>query len=586
MEISKRQGIALLIVSALVLAFISGVSLPSSDGPAGSIDPWVYTGLIMDYRQIMDRFGATYYAARIGHIIPAQLFDLWFGVEVGPRALKIASLWGASAVAAVWAFRSFNSLAVGVFSAILVTATPWLANHDLGDHYDLTTTMYLTIALLISFWPSPPSRARFALAGCFLGLAAHTNAFTLYVYTLALPSIAFVSFSSSNSDRKRLTAVAGFFLFGFLASFVTLELILKLLHDSWGSKGNAGLGVVWWLLSTGAIRNWEVTPSEALAAQSYGFLVPALVGLLSMGICFITTRRTSSDSINRRSVAITVALAWAAILSSAGYLLLAVITRAGILGLSYYQIYLFPSALLAAVSLVWFITSRHTRGTFMVATASAGVILTWFTARSTFTELYGRFLEPTAFGVIAVVLIAICWLVTYSKLQVGSMVLSTVSSVLLLLLPLASVKYGECSGSCVVNRRNLRLSVQEFTMTVNEVSPAKNGRLGFWYDHRSLFANSLQSAFLWGHSRLDPGIDAGAINEENILSYFESNPAGIFVFDSSEDVVDDVTRVFTGVSPKNGRRIDVIQRGTFGVGVGRFYYSFLSLSARTALRVE
>jgi hypothetical protein len=54
------------------------------------LDPYVYTGYIHNFQDLMARYGVTYYGVRFGLIVPAQWFAQLFGPEGGYFALRYA----------------------------------------------------------------------------------------------------------------------------------------------------------------------------------------------------------------------------------------------------------------------------------------------------------------------------------------------------------------------------------------------------------------------------------------------------------------------------------------------------------------
>ena len=75
--------LVLLALPALSLATYGYILFQS-----GYIDPWVYTGLIYKYDEVVDRLGPTYYAARIAHIFPDAFLEHLLGDQAGFYAYR------------------------------------------------------------------------------------------------------------------------------------------------------------------------------------------------------------------------------------------------------------------------------------------------------------------------------------------------------------------------------------------------------------------------------------------------------------------------------------------------------------------
>ena len=52
------------------------------------IDPYVYTGYIHNFTDLVDRYGLTYYSVRFGLILPARALVALFGAEDGYLVLR------------------------------------------------------------------------------------------------------------------------------------------------------------------------------------------------------------------------------------------------------------------------------------------------------------------------------------------------------------------------------------------------------------------------------------------------------------------------------------------------------------------
>jgi hypothetical protein len=122
------------------------LTIPNVINQNGMIDPFVYTGFIHSYRELLVRFGRTYYSTRIAFIDPARALLFLFGDSAGYVLLRFVAL--AVALGSLWSIaRRYYGSHVAAFCLVLFALHPVLVRSLLWDHVEFATA-YLLIPLV------------------------------------------------------------------------------------------------------------------------------------------------------------------------------------------------------------------------------------------------------------------------------------------------------------------------------------------------------------------------------------------------------------------------------------------------------
>jgi hypothetical protein len=172
--------------------------------PSGTIDPWLYTALFVNFDQFYEHFRSTYYASRLPWIVPGRIAHEALSVETAYWVLHVAAFAGG--VAALFILvRRFLGLAPATVGAATLALTPMYWNAQYWDYIDGVVTTYLLIGLCFGL-PVATGRLRAAslvAAGFFFAAAATTNVFAGLV-ALIYP-ILYVFVQPATGLRRRLT---------------------------------------------------------------------------------------------------------------------------------------------------------------------------------------------------------------------------------------------------------------------------------------------------------------------------------------------------------------------------------------------
>jgi hypothetical protein len=201
--------------------------------PSGTIDPWLYTALFVNFDQFYDHFGTSYYASRLPWIVPGRIAYGVFSADVAYWVLHALSFVGG--VAAIYLLvRRYVGVAPAVVGAATLALTPMYWNAQYWDYIDGITLTYLLAGLCFGL-PLATGRIRaisLAAAGFFFAAAVTTNLFVALI-ALIYP-IAYVFVQPAVGLRQRLTLA-----FADLAALLVGGAAL-LVAIGWHARANGG----------------------------------------------------------------------------------------------------------------------------------------------------------------------------------------------------------------------------------------------------------------------------------------------------------------------------------------------------------
>jgi hypothetical protein len=146
--------------------------------PNGTVDPWLYTALWVNFDQINAYFGTTYYASRLPWIVPGRIVYGVLPVDAAYWVLHGLTFSGGVA-ALFFLVRRHLGLAAAVVGAATLALTPMYWNAQYWDYIDGVTLTYLLAGLCFGL-PLATGRRRpvsLAAAGVFFAAAVTTNLF-------------------------------------------------------------------------------------------------------------------------------------------------------------------------------------------------------------------------------------------------------------------------------------------------------------------------------------------------------------------------------------------------------------------------
>lgn len=458
----------------------------------GLLDPYVYTSLIHDYANVMDRYGATYYAERIAHIFPAAFLESHLGVRTGYLAYHTLLLALAALTTHGFATAAFSHR-VGLLGVFVVTLTPWLFFSLLSDHYDGAAGVYLLVAQLLSVAPVARPGLAHAAAGTALALAANINLFPFLVFGTTFPGWLLVHGHRGWRSCGRLAA-GGLGLFALTT--LAIVLALRVTHPAWhaASPTMAMVRLLW----AGRGSDWFHSFGEVVAAEGYYFLAGAFAALLLAILTCVPPRPSPQE--RRLAIAAIVNSTAVLALFAAGHL----VFRLGALGLHYYVVYFFPSFVMTSVC-IWGAAERvlaPAASARMVATAGLATGVLWFALRGPLLEQFDR-VNAAGSLVLAAATVALAGTLAIRRRPRAAAVTAAAACLAAAYWPF-QVKAIADARDPSTDGWDLKMGVIALVDTVQRLSPVSEGRVGFWYPNAAMNLHSVQAGFLWASSRIAP----------------------------------------------------------------------------------
>jgi hypothetical protein len=276
----------LFVFSTLVLiSALHWFSLPQTRMQIGTIDPYLYTSLSLDYKEMLGRFGTTYYASRVAAIFPMALFYKIFGPEQGFILLRIL-------VSTLTGFGFFHCLKTywnwqpSLFLSGFLIISPWLTRELAWDYITGISVCYLVCGFAFiqaskkCFFP--------LLAGIFLASAINTN-FAAIPYVFSFLICLFLTKTIKKENSLHIILLS---FFGFITFYVSVGLFMWLKYPVWGPCFEwKSIETTLWLLK-GGFERWHRPIWEHLNAGSYYIFTPFLV--LS-ALIFISHNQKNKD---------------------------------------------------------------------------------------------------------------------------------------------------------------------------------------------------------------------------------------------------------------------------------------------------
>jgi hypothetical protein len=252
--------------------------------PSGTVDPWLYTALFVNFDQIYAYFGTTYYVSRLPWIVPGRIVHGVLPVDAAYWVLH--GLMYAGGVAALFFLvRRHLGLAAGVIGAATLALSPLYWNAQYWDYIDGVSLTYLAAGLCFGLPLTNGVRraASVGVGGFFLAAAVTTNLFVALV-AMTYP-IAYVFVQPAKGLRQRFV-LALKDVVAFLLGAATLLVALGL-H----SRTNGGSFVFFQpqvdVIRSGIIDDYKIPGYEWLRSEPRllvpGFLVVVGTPLLALG---------------------------------------------------------------------------------------------------------------------------------------------------------------------------------------------------------------------------------------------------------------------------------------------------------------
>ena len=467
----------------------------------GFLDPYVYTGYIHDFKDLLARYGLTYYSVRFGMIVPAQ----WFIQLLGPEGGYFAFRYVLALIAGIplyYMVKRHFSQPVAILAVAGMLTSPYFARALLWDYPDAAGVPFLTGAICLFLLGQSPSLWRDALAGCCTAMAVNSNFFE--VALIGIFGVIWLSFSLlfRRPLKELLKRVAGVALGGFIIFFLGCVYY-------WHAIGRptnifaVTLGMMSSLASGGA-RQWR-TAGLGWVAKQIHVLMPIFLAVC----CLLVSRwrRMTFTSWVVVSFGLTV---------TGFYYVEQFLLGSDILQLFYYFSYLLPAVFLM-LAFLWQTLWERTR---LGPTAFVGLGLAALLG-PLIPAIWGGWTPPNltvsqwlALGVLSAVVVFLAareW--RWPAVQDTLPWLALVMLGSIFTTGLANYTGLVRTGS---SAKNVEMDVYRTALQFMHVVPKvaeRPGGIMFWYNNRvGNSINSIQSTYLWGYSKInanppeDPGL--------------------------------------------------------------------------------
>lgn len=467
----------------------------------GFLDPYVYTGYIHDFKELLARYGLTYYSVRFGMIAPARWFTELFGPEAGYLTFRyvLASIAG---MPLYYMVKRRFSRPVAVLTVVALLTSPYFARAVLWDYPDAAGVPYLVAAISLFLLDDRPSFWRDAAAGAFTAMAVNSNFFEVALFGIfgGLWLCCFLAFRRPLGDLARRVgsvAVGGLIVFvlGCVYYWHALGRPTNIFYPTLGMALS---------LARGGAQQWHTADPDWITMQIH-VLIPVV-----LGICCIAVIRW------RRFTFIGLLVLGFGLASTGFYYIEQFLLNSDILQLFYYFSYLIPAVFLMLAFLWQTLWERTTRrepvflGLGLAALLAQWMLMTW-------GDLFLPFLSMSTSLALAGAVTAVMFLATRDWWPAA---VRNVMALLALLLVSGCFTAEQADyrdllrSSRSSDKREMdvyRVALQ-FLRAVPRVSEYP-GAIVFWYKNRpGNSIRSVQSTHLWGYSKLnrnppeDPGL--------------------------------------------------------------------------------
>ncbi|HET9385951.1 MAG TPA: hypothetical protein VFO67_12445 [Gemmatimonadales bacterium] len=457
----------------------------------GFIDPYVYTGYIHNFQDLLERYGPTYYSVRFGHILPARMLAALVGALPGYLLWRyLVVLAGSVPFYFLLRQRYGRPLAMALV-AVLVTS-PFLARTVLWDYPSATAVPCLLGAVCLLQVEHRRRRLLDLAAGFLAGLMIHSNVFgvaPLGVYVAAYG----MAWVVSGRGFRILAGRLAWFSVGPIVLTAAGWLYYWSVLDRWDIWSSTVLIVTF--LVDGGTTKWR-TNDPTWVLREFAVLTPLFL-----------TATALLASVGRRISIQAAALGSGAACAASLLYIHQFLLNGNTLELLNYFGFALPSVFLLlalTVAAIWERRSSRMKiasaSVLVVCAAGPWILYSFDWPLLTIATVERHFLLAIVAGVLVVLA---------RVLAPGRTIMPVLASAALGLTVFSSFAQPTYAGA--INSRvhpehteeNVYTVALQFIDTIPTVA-RHPGVIRFWYSDTSRFNSmwSIQSTFLWGYSRL------------------------------------------------------------------------------------
>lgn len=533
------------------------------------VDPFIYLGYAFDQRNLIDRYGLTYYSVRFALIEPIDLTTRLFGTVGGYFVLRyaLALLAGGSIYAF---FRRTHGRGTAALGLVLVLTSPVFLRALMTAYSDTVAVPYLIGALVLLLWTTTDHAdqagrtLRMAGTGLLLGLAVHANPFNV-----ATGAILVFSFACTEVARRRRRLLVDLAWIALMIGVVTL---LGVAYYGW-RFGSPDI----FRPSIDAADTYSGSAGDLFRSPDYGWLryrfhlyVPPLVLA-----CWFVLRARRLRTISRGEATAVLSLATTLVF----FCYYEFVRRGTALEIYYYTSYLIGPVVITLTYTVAAALERH-REHERLAAACAAVVVAVPVLRNVAWRGFELDLWPAV--PILVLLCVATALAARGRTAVPGRATSVVASATLLTVCTALVLGAprDPGGSAaegfradprydaaIGNADGSGLDWYRLTHDLVRQTPdlaSSEGHVLFWFSDGSATISAIQSAFLWRQSALmSTGPGMPFLDDWRIARLQEQRARWLVTLGTSRAEVD------AGVDALRARGVVIVATDDFVLRAGR-----------------
>ena len=338
-ELSWLLPITISVLAGFVLYNLTPVKVTGY----GGLDPFIYLGYSVNFEELINFYGTTYYSTRIAHILPQSLFYRLFGITTGYILFKSLCL-GAAVFFTYKTLRLFKSVYTSLIVTTLAIFSPIPIASILWDHYDGTVYIYQIATLFVALKARSENyenKFSLILVGVFLALVLNGNIWAAAI-TILILTIFFLELLLTKQGIWRALRVLCFTAIGLISFALLLVATFNCLGYDCELKSLDifGLGISRWVLSGGGATWYGQDTLIELFSGTFGYSYILYGVPISLTVILLTFRK----NLHQPSIKYLISLSFIVQIGAA--LFVDQIFKTAVLKLNYYVIYLYPCLIL------------------------------------------------------------------------------------------------------------------------------------------------------------------------------------------------------------------------------------------------
>jgi len=487
----------------------------------GYLDSWIYFAYTHNFSDLIERYGFPYYAVRFGLIFPLILMTKLLGPVYGYIAF-IYSMYLLAGIPLYLVFRKHFSIHAAILAYSILISSLWLARAVLWTHPDASAVPYLIAALSIVLLQPQYRRTAMFAVGALIALAVNSNFFALSIGGLI--GVPYLIIYRQNWLKNLRLDIPWLFT-GFISIFVAGSAGYYMCCNQYNYLTNT-LNMVKWSADGGGIV--YAVPLKAIVSYPYNWLLP----LLLVAMLFLLR---NVDKKSRQLILAVTCYLFSVVVFVIAYQLY---SKTAIIETFYYYSFMIVPAIFC-IGIIPVILARASGSEKMYTYLGMASFL--FPGLLISFEIVDMATIPfyVAFLLCALLLILIILATIFKKIIPCAIL--TLGITLATIWPVAEnigqFNYSLYGQSEKIGMSRYKLGLQFISLMPRYKESKKP--IYFWYRHSDQLANSLQSTYLWGYSRImDSAVDTPGIPDLKNVNYtLLENPSSLVLFDRDEDVV-------------------------------------------------